>query len=81
MPPKFRRNGGASTFASAADRRGRARAADADDDETSMANARRFAEISRRAELDVQMGFPSMLSGTHMGWMLNMQPVRTDNRP
>lgn len=46
-----------------------------------MANARRFAEISRRAELDVQMGFPSMLSGTHMGWMLNMQPVRTDNRP
>lgn len=76
MPPKFQRSGNASAPSGAVDTRGRAKNAEADEEEVSLVNAKRFAEISRRAELDVQMGFPSMLSGACMGWMVNMQPVR-----
>lgn len=38
--------------------------------------ARTFEEISRKNEIDLQMGFPPYVTGPpRMGWMLNMQPV------
>lgn len=46
-----------------------------DEEDVSIANARRFAEIARRAELDTQMGFSMMNSGSRLGWMMNMQSV------
>lgn len=52
-----------------------------EEEELSIANAKRFAEISKRNEMDVQMGFPPLLSGTRMGWMLNMQPVLISDIP
>lgn len=46
-----------------------------EDEESILLNAKRFAEINRRNELDAQLGFPPMETGTRMGWMLNMQSV------
>lgn len=69
MPPKFRRGGGFSSVR-ANERNGE------DEEEMSLANAKRFAEIARRGELDTQMGFAPFLSGgARTGWMLNMQSV------
>lgn len=75
MPPKFRRGRSIAVPASAADSRGQVRSVEPDEEDASVINAKRFAEISQRVELDIQMGFPSMVSGTRMGWMINMQPV------
>ena len=65
MPPKFMRKGSAS---------GRANLP-GDEEDASLATARRFAEIARRAEMDLQMGFSVLETGHRQGWMINMQPV------
>lgn len=67
MPPKAGRRIASSS----------GRAVERDEEEGSqVANAKRFAEIARRAELDAQMGFePFVSGGARIGWMLNMQPV------
>lgn len=47
-----------------------------DENEASLSNAKRFAEVARRGELDAQMGFGQFVSGNaRIGWMLNMQTV------
>lgn len=52
--------------------------ADNTDETAANANlARTFAEIAKKNELDLQMGFASFVSGPiRIGWMLNMQTVR-----
>lgn len=76
MPPKFRRGRNVAAPVGAATTRNQTGGLEVDEEDASVMTAKRFAEISRRAELDIQMGFPSMVSGTRMGWMINMQPVR-----
>lgn len=69
MPPKAGRRIASSSSGRAVFER--------DEEEGSqVANAKRFAEIAKRAELDAQMGFePFVSGGARIGWMLNMQPV------
>lgn len=70
MPPKFWRASGGGTLST------RAAGREQDGEEPSVANAKRFAEISRQAEFDLQMGFPPFISGgPRVGWMMTMQPV------
>ena len=46
------------------------------EDEDTLTLAKTFEEIARKNEIDLQMGFPSYVTGpTRLGWMLNMQPV------
>ena len=51
------------------------KSAEPDEEELSIMNAKRFAEIGKRGELDMQMGFAPFLLGSRLGWMLNMQSV------
>ena len=72
MPPKYRRGGGlvraAPHFTANRD--------DREDDDPGANAAKRFAEIARRNEIDLQMGFPPFHSGpSRIGWMINMQSV------
>jgi hypothetical protein len=60
MPPKFKKG---------------IRAVPEGEEDEALVNVRRFAEISRRAEIDAQMGFSSFSGGIRIGWMLNMQSV------
>lgn len=76
MPPKFKRGGSSSGTRHSGSVRPTTQTERDEEDEVSITNAKRFAEVARRAEIDQQMGFPSFVSGgARIGWMINMQPV------